>query len=181
MNDLFEVLRQPIFWIASTCFTVLLSIVANLLTPRIAVFLSKIDGTRQTKRKKILKELWEQVLLYCEDRQMRINDKLSGIILLLKSIILLLFAVSLFLIAPLFYEAIWALFSAGGVLLIFGLVLFNNSAKALRVTQIADKRESDGRTFLRKHDLDPNSKEIKDFLRGWDYGAFGVDTKEVVS
>jgi hypothetical protein len=182
MNNLFEVLKHPIFWITSIIFTILLSILANLLTPRISVFLSKIDGTRKTKRKKILKEQWEQVLLYCEDKQLRINDKLNGIISLLKSIIILLFAVFFFLLAPLFFKPMWIFFSSSGVvLLVIGFVLFNNSLKALRITRIADNRELDVRIYLQKKGLDPGAEVGEAFLRGWDEGAFGIKREKAKS
>jgi hypothetical protein len=83
-----EIIKQPTFWILSAFASVALSIVANLLTPRVRALLKQSKAERETSRKEKQQQRLNHIRNLCEDSSLRFHEKLDGIYWLLRGILL---------------------------------------------------------------------------------------------
>ena len=91
-----DIIVTPLFWIVSTIGTIILSIVANLLTPFISAFVTRLLHERQSgiRQKQIQRR--HQVLALQYDHARRTGAKLDAIFKLLMALVLVVGCVLLF-------------------------------------------------------------------------------------
>ena len=188
-----DIISTPLFWIVSTTRTIILSIVANLLTPFISAFVTRHLHSWQSgvRKKQILRR--EQALKLQTNLSRRTGAKLDAIFKLLFAMVLMVLSVgSVFL----FQLRLGSLHTSAtstpstqlqlpipilliillGVILAIAVGILGLNDMALALT--ADRRERAGDEFL-KHHGPATVEEMKHFEDEWDLREFGVNSQDV--
>ncbi|HXI85046.1 MAG TPA: hypothetical protein VNL17_13250 [Verrucomicrobiae bacterium] len=189
INDLVSVASKPLFWIVSALFSILLSVVANLLTPRVSQVLLKRRGLWKQRLMKKQAVLLGKVIIVFEKENLILNSKLDSIHALLLACILLLFAFAFF-----FWKLVmaghgpqWALdvvsIGMGGIgmiLFLLGMLAANIGMNQMQIVRLAERRHTAGVEFLRDFDGEPAAKDLVTFFANWDKKEFGVTCNEAL-
>lgn len=183
MNDLITILTTPLFWIASAIGSVLLGIVGNLLTPKVASYLDKRSSSRRTEARKSTARLLGEVLIRSETSDKLTQTKLDVIYAFLLTCVLMLFALVLFSIASVVENFIGYTFVSISVVLcgfpVLWLALFTmrHGIKMVRIVRIVERRNRDLQTFLAASQRTEADKYR--FLKDWDQKEFGISWDDV--
>jgi hypothetical protein len=179
-----NIILTPLFWIVSTIGAIILSIIANLITPFASAFLTRrLSARRSGLREKQIKRR-DQVITLQANVHRRASVKLDAIFKLLLAIILLLLGIFIFQFS--IAQTISPLTSEVGKLLVILLVLLIGmligklGLDDMSLALTADQRERDGEHFRAQHGS-ASPDEVKEFEDGWDLQAFGVNSKSTPS
>lgn len=183
-----DIVATPLFWVLSATGSIILSVIANLLTPRVTALITRRLQSRQSGlREKQIKRR-ETILTLQANVHRRTAAKIDGIFKLLLATSLLLLCVLLFQISsgtlqtttverplrgldvPVLLMILLALLAA----LAIGKLGLDDMSLALT----ADKREHARDEFVKAHGP-ASAEEIKQFEDGWDLHEFGVNSKNV--
>ncbi len=145
--SLSEFLQEPAFWIFSTLGSLLLSILANLLTPYINSFLSKLSRSQKTKTEKKRLNFLNEVVSVSTNSNNILNYKMDAIFNLLKSIfiiagiILLLSITSIFSSQSIFFK----FFTIISYIVILSAIIISNTLlieaiKKYKIARLASER-----------------------------------------
>jgi hypothetical protein len=182
--DIIEIIKQPLFWVLSGLVSVILSVVANLLTPFIVRQLVASKGER---RRKILQEqlaLREQVLIFQQDPNLRASAKLDAIYWILRAV--LLFALAL-LVMQIIAALPIAEIAAVLILLIAALCMarsgqwITRGKSRVRTAFLAEEREADIADFCKKNNCIPTSSDAMKFAIQWDQSKFGLKPDDITN
>ena len=193
--ELFDILKDKLFWIATAIGSVSLAVLANLITPKIADLLGRYSGKIRTRRYQNKVALWGQILNLYQDTSAKSNLKLDSIYTLLKSIACIVISLLIFSVSPhmqYFFHAndnMLILFFVMALLVaVYGGQLFLISAKSMRITRLADKRSEALSEFLAENPS-PNRQfvfeyvmpdpHIDNYLNKWDEENIGISSKEL--
>lgn len=167
-----EFLKEPVFWVLTTIGSIALSIIANLVTPKIQKVLAK--NSRQKKEALVAKnrETLRKVLKIQLSDTYRTSWQIDAVLECVKGVgIILLF---------LAFSRVFAIFPIYGLRLIvypvlaigaiYGYKHIQSGLTNASLTKLADERQSlfddskDGST----------DDEVQEMLRKWDMENFGV-------
>lgn len=182
-----ELISTPLFWIVSAIGTIVLSIVANLLTPRVAAIITRrLSDRRSGVRQKQIRRRDQVITLQCNPHQ-RTSLKLDAVLKLLLATVLLLLSTLLFQLVVLNPHIsnslpLMPLVTVPVLFVIFGSLVFALAAIKLGLDDmslalIADKREQASDRFLRKHGS-VTTDEMTNFEDDWDLKQFGVNSND---
>ena len=178
--DILDLIKEPIFLIASTILSILISIVANLLTPKFDGYFSKFSSSFKNKQLEKKKAYISKIILAASDNNKVINIKLDVAYILLKSLIMIVFSLFLFSISPYIYnfEYLFIFISLG--LVTYAISLFNVAQTNYKIAVLATLR-ADQMTHLRgllnatyeQHDeysgqVDSDEERYNEYLDEWD-------------
>lgn len=181
---LLRILTQPIFWIASIIGSVVLSVVANLITPRIAQRLDDIGHIRRTAMRRTQARFLGEIILIEANPERLTQAKLDSIHAVLLASFSMLVCFVLFtaglLLGP-FTRGITNI-----VFLVFGTVFAWGSIEVMKVGQkrmhIArafERRQRAREEFARKNPERVTQMGDGTFLLEWDKKEFGVNLDEI--
>jgi hypothetical protein len=183
-----DIISTPLFWIVSTTGTVVLSIVANLLTPRVSAFVTRNLLARKSGLRKKQIQRRDEVLTLQANLSRRTGAKLDAIFKLLLATALLLLGFFLFQLGsggfqitvsnkpspviqlPLLLIVLLAMLGA----IVVGKLGLDDMTLALT----ADRRERAGDDFLKQHGS-ASPRELKQLEDEWDLREFGVNSEHV--
>jgi len=97
--ELIELIKEPTFWIISAIGSVLLSVVANLVTPYAGRLVGKLFASRKSKIEKKKQALINEVRYVSSDQNNILNYKVDAAYWLLRGIMLLALGTILFSVA----------------------------------------------------------------------------------
>lgn len=183
-----DIVATPLFWILSGTGSVVLSVVANLLTPRIrALFTRRLQSRKSGLREKQIRRR-DTILTLQANVQRRTGAKLDAIFKLLAAMTLLVLSLLLFQLgfggfpmsatgAPL-HELPVPLLLFVLLTLLVATVLVRLGLDDMSLALTADKREQAGDEFLKQH-RPASSEEKLQFEDGWDKNEFGVNSRDI--
>jgi hypothetical protein len=183
-----DIISTPLFWIVSAIGTVILSVLANLLTPYVSAFITRNLQARQSGVREKQIERRDRVITLQANVSRRTSAKLDAIFKLLLAMVLILMC--LFLLQ----------LSSGGVqlksvaapppevpipilllvllALLLALVALKFGLDDMSLAITADRREKAGDDFLIHHGL-ASADEMKRFEDEWDLRTFGVNSQSL--
>ncbi len=177
--DILTLLQQPLFWILSSITSVVLSVVANIITPHVSGIFSQYSGKLRQTREQEKRQKRAEVIWLHENIQTRVNTQLVAIYWLLRSVELIASAVIVILIIPqiLFIPTIAQLivFFLAAVILVRSSQWFDTAKNRIRPALLADERECALRQYKVRHTT-LTEDDIQKFLAEWDRKHFGVDS-----
>lgn len=177
--DILEFIKEPIFWAVSAAGSVLLSIVANLFTPKIGSLLSKFSEKRKAKINKKHLKFINEVKYVSSNQNNILNYKVDAAYWLLRAIFLLVLGIiifsasnafGIFQIIPLLIAAIFIARSSQWV---------DEAILKYKVAKLASDRAETIRRFNYEWDYeehgidsdeypDPRSEDLNEVLKKWD-------------
>ena len=181
-----DIISTPLFWIVSTTGTVVLSIIANLLTPRVSAFVTRNLYARKSGLRKKQIQRRDKVLTLQANLSRRTGAKLDAIFKLLLATALLSMGFFLFQLGsggfhitaankpspviqvPLLLIVLLAMLGATVV----GKLGLDDMTLALT----ADRRERAGDDFLKQRGP-ASAQELKQVEDEWDLREFGVNAE----
>jgi hypothetical protein len=179
-----DIIFTPLFWIMSGVGSVLLSVIANLLTPQISAFVTRHFHARKSAlREKQIKRR-HQVIMLQENMIRRTSTKLDAIFMVILSLLLLL--LGLFIVVLSSVQSVptnkSSLVSALCVLLtvIGSIVSMVSGLKAMSLALMADRRERAIDDFQHGRGSD-STDAARQFLDEWDLHEFGVASQDIIS
>ncbi|WP_462171253.1 hypothetical protein [Pseudoalteromonas xiamenensis] len=178
--EILELLKEPVFFIFSLALSLLISISANLLTPKFNKLLSNFSSSLKAKQSERRQEYVSKIISVALDHNKVVNIKLDVAYVLLKSLIMIVFSLFLFSISP-YVETFeyFAIFVSLG-LVSYAISLFNTAQTNYKVATLASLRAdkmADLRACLneqyRSHDeyhdcVDPEEEMYQEHLSKWD-------------
>lgn len=183
--QIFDFLEAPLFWLATAISSIILSIIANLATPKVARLLSTFSTSARTKHEVERKRIRSQVVLMHNNPQMRMNAKLDAIIYILSAIFFLacvIFFISVASVdknAPPLIRAISNLAAALWVIpVVTSLNLFTDT---IRVVRLADEREKAKYEYVKNFEGNIQEKDVDEFLDRWDLHRLEVSSDKKLS
>lgn len=178
--EILELIKEPIFIVASTILSILISIAANLLTPKVNGYFSKFSSSLKNKQLEKKKIYISKVASMALNNNNIINLKLDVAYTLLKSLTMIVF--SLFLISVLSYispfEYLFIFLSLG--LVTYAISLFNFSQKNYKIAMLATLRAEKMANLRVELDMkyedpneydahiDPEEEMYNEYLSKWD-------------
>ena len=189
INDVMSVASKPLFWVVSAIFSLFLSVVANLLTPRASQFLLKRRSLWKQRLKKKQARLLGKVLIVFEKENLIINAKLDSIHALLVACILLLFAFALFFwnLVTTGHGSQWVLNLASIIIVgggmgtfLLGMFAANVGMDQMQIVRLAERRHKAGKQFREDFGGEPTEKDVVKFFADWDLKEFGITYDEAV-
>jgi len=181
-----DILKTPLFWMLSALGSLVLSVVANMLTPRVSRVLSRYFDVRSSRllaRQEVRRQKVRDMHHFPERR---LAEKLNAVFTLLMAVLVMCIAVP-FASIPLTLGPSTSLhfLRVLGVFLycVIGLIMFASALTAMRaldkmlLTFLADARDEAERRFIEKAKSDSTSSDSNSFLIAWDEKHFGVSTK----
>ena len=177
-----DIIFTRLFWTVSIVGSIVLSIVANLLTPYVSAFITRhLHARRSGLRNKQIKRR-EQVIALQSNVNRRLSAKLDAIFNLLGGMtFLLLCLLILFLtMSDKLLEA-HSISILPMVLLVLLVVaaLLKSGADAMSLALTADRREAALNGFCKLHGNGAPTDEARQFEDNWDLREFGVNSKNV--
>lgn len=174
-----DLIKEPIFLIASTVMSIVISVAANLITPKIQRVLSFFFSSIKVKQAEKRRAYVSKVVLASTDENKVINIKLDVSYTLLKSLIIFIFSLFLLSVSPYIFFAEYPVILTSLFLVTYALSLFNSSqAKfkiatlaALRAEKIASLRAEIDATSHREYEqgyVDPHEEMYMKYLSEWD-------------
>jgi hypothetical protein len=176
-----EIIFTPLFWIVSAIGSVLLSVVGNLLTPHISVFVTRHFHARKSAlREKQIKRRY-QVIMLQENMARRTSTKLDAIFKVIFSLVLLLLSLFLLQIRLPNSDDL----PAATVLVVFlavmaSIVVLVLGLNDMSLAFMADRRERALEDFLNGRVSD-STDATRQFMDEWDLREFGIASKDIVS
>jgi hypothetical protein len=182
-NHLLPLLTQPFFWMASLIGSVVLSVIANLVTPRVAQRLSDIGHVRRTAMRQGQARLLKAITFIEANPEHLTQFKLDSIhALLLASFSMLICLVVLsggLLLAP-FTHGISSFLCLviGAMFAWMSIEVVRTGQRRMRVAVAFEKRLRAREDFARKNP-EATSEMVQAFLAQWDKKEFGVNVDEI--
>jgi hypothetical protein len=177
-----DIVTTPLFWILSAIGSVILSVIANLLTPRIRALITRRLQSRQSGLGEKQIKRRETILTLQANIHRRTATKLDGIFKVLVAMSLLLLCLFLFqLTSGLLQTLRWLDVPVLLVILLAVLVAIAVGKLGLddmSLALTADKREHASDEFLKAHGQ-ASAEEMKQFEDAWDLREFGVNSQNV--
>ena len=184
-----DIIATPLFWIVSTTGTVVLSIIANLLTPWVSAFVTRNLHARKSGLRKKQIQRRDKVLTLQANLSRRTGAKLDAIFKLLLGAVLLLLGFSMFQLSSGGFHITAAnklspliqLLSLLSLLLVLlamlgALVVFKLGLDDMALALTADRRERAGDDFRKQHGP-ASAQELKQVEDDWDLREFGVNSE----
>lgn len=178
--EILELLKEPVFFISSLVLSLLISISANLLTPKFNNLFSRFSSSLKAKQSERKQEYISKLISAALDHNKVVNIKLDVAYALLKSLIMIVFSLFLFSISS--YIEIFgyfAMFVSLG-LVSYAISLFNTAQTNYKIATLATRR-ADEMDYLRSclnaqyhsHDehndyVDPEEEIYQEYLAKWD-------------
>lgn len=183
-EQLVHLVAEPIFWITSIIGSVILSVIANLLTPRVAHRLETISHIRRsTALTKQARFLGEIILLESNPERLT-QAKLDAIHSLLLAAFCMLVCLVIFsaglLLGP-FTRGITNIFFLliGGSVAWVSIEIVKVGQKRIQIARAFERREKAKEKFARVNPEKSAGKDISAFLLEWDKKQFGVNIDDI--
>ncbi len=180
--EILNLIKEPIFLVASTGMSILISVAANLLTPKIYQLLSFFSSSLKTKQTEKKRAYVSKVILAASDENKVINIKLDVSYALLKSLVMIAFSLFLLSVSPYIYFAEYVAIFISLSLVTYALSLFNSAQMNYRIATLATlwaEKMASLRAELRAASLseydnyaneyvDPHEEMYIEYLAEWD-------------
>ncbi|PTP76390.1 hypothetical protein [Vibrio splendidus] len=167
-----EFLKEPVFWVLTTVGSIILSIIANLVTPKVQKFLAKNSQQKKEALEAQSRETLRKVLKIQLSNTYRTSWQIDAVLECIKGvgIILLFLAFSrVFAIFPI-YELRLIVYPVLAVGAIYGYKHIQSGLTNAALTKLADERQS----VLEAAEHGNTDDEIQEIVRKWDTENFGV-------
>jgi hypothetical protein len=181
-----DIIWTPLFWIVSTAGTVVLSIFANLLTPRVSAFVTRNLHARKSGLRKKQIQRRDKVVILQANLSRRTGAKLDAIFKLLLATSLLLLGLFLFQLGSGEFHITETNKPAPAIQVSLFLTVLLTTLVAIVVGKLglddmtlaltADRRERAGDDFLKQHGP-ASEQELEQIEDEWDLHEFGVNSK----
>lgn len=181
-----EIIVTPLFWIVSTVGTIVISILANLLTPYSSAFVTRHLHARRTGLRDRQQKRRDRVIMLEQNIHRRTSTKIDVLFQLLLAMVLLLTCLFLFQLnfgalhessipspSPTLEVPTFILIA---MVLIIVMVLIKTGLDAMSLALTADRRERAREDFTAQHEL-ASADEIRQFEDEWDLKTFGVNSQ----
>jgi hypothetical protein len=183
MNDLLAVLKQPLFWMFSALGSVVLAVAANLITPRVSLWIEKHSSTRRFRQRKRQVRLLGEVVLMYDDPQLLTQAKLDSIHAILVATFAVLLSVIAFVvglsIAPYFGPLPQIVATIIGIALAWlGAWVVRVGMQKMRIARAYERRVRAAKALKREKEGEVGEKELFDFFREWDKREFGINLED---
>jgi hypothetical protein len=178
--DFFDLIKEPIFLFASTILSILMSVIANLLTPKFTWYLSNFSSSLKNKQLEKKKVYISKVILASSDNNKVINIKLDAAYTLLKSLVMIVFSLFLFSISPYIYTFGLPVVFISLAFVIYAISLLNISQANYKLAVLATLRagkmahlRNELNEKYEQHDelhgyVDSDEEMYNDYLAKWD-------------
>ena len=185
INELTSVLKTPIFWVVSAIGSVAVSILGNLLTPKISTLLETRSSSKRQAEDYRKAKFFGEVIIRVAKPERILHTKLDSMHAFLLACVFMLLALLLFttatalewLLIPKLVRIATAIFAIPFVWMSFYLT--NEGLKWRNVALSAEKR-IDAEEKL-KTELGENIEDITSRMESWDRERFGITASEVES
>ena len=184
MENLIAILKLPLFWIISAIGSVVLSVIGNLVTPRIASWLTNRSETRQKQERRQRARRLGEIIIRVNKPEKIIHTKLNSLHSFLLACVLMLFTLVLFtmatalewLIVPLIVRIAIAILAIP--VLWLSLFLLDDGVKWRSIAILAERRIDEYEQANTKYEGD--GQKVRIHMAEWDRKNFGITTDEVV-
>lgn len=179
--DLLNLIKEPLFWIASAIGGLLWSVAGNLVTPFFQRHVDRLYDRRNRSKILAILEKRSQVERFFISYDDRNSTKLDVIHGLLRALGLMVLGLAAFLIAnvvpfPVFY----LLYILGFFILYFGINVFDKQNNFIYQVRLAEERERALGKWMEENNVAPSEQnKIDDFLVHWDSEKFGIPESEI--
>jgi hypothetical protein len=183
LRSLVEIATQPLFWIVSALGSIILSVTANLITPRVSIALSQLSHARRAKNRARQLSLLLRVTQLAADPNRITQAKLDVLLRLLVACAMMLIGLFPLLVGPIFVSH-WRFLAlvvilVGGCGFMIGAALCSATlGDALQAIRLAEARGRDLSAFLATQS--PTSEQVVFFQRKWDQDNIGLTVDELV-
>ena len=180
--DIIEIVKTPLFWVVSAVASIALSVVGNLVTPKVADWISQRSNKKRDKGTLRRARFLGEVVIRVADPSKIIGTKLDSIHAFLLACISMLFALILSTAATILE---WFLFSefirlATAILSIpvmwFSYYLAAEGVRWRKVAILAEKRIAQEMTLANPENRD--NRPIDQQMDEWDRQHFGITLDE---
>lgn len=184
MSTILHLLREPLFWLVSTCFSVVLSIIGNLLTPAVSDFIQQRSKHRSAQSRAKRMRLLGQVIVLFDNPEAIVQAKLDVLYAFVLAIFLLLVSIAC-LVASLVIQAavgtnVSLVFAVLAVPITWlSIFVAAHGNRRIRIIRLAEKRKTTAFSFAYPRHLALDSPEVFSFYDDWDRQTFGCTTDEV--
>ncbi|HCE2343444.1 TPA: hypothetical protein NGT77_004586 [Vibrio parahaemolyticus] len=180
--EILNLIKEPVFLVTSTGMSILISVAANLLTPKIYQLLSFFSSSLKTKQTEKKRAYVSKVILAASDENKVINIKLDVSYALLKSLVMIVFSLFLLSVSPYIYFAEYVAIFISLSLVTYALSLFNSAQVNYRIATLATLRaekmaslraelNAASRSEYEHYDndyVDPQEEMYIEYLAEWD-------------
>lgn len=181
-----EVISEPLFWLASTIFSVILSVVGNLATPPVVALIERRSRKRfHRRRHRVIKFFGEVVIM--RDRPngviLGILDGLHGLVL---AIFFFVLALGVFLLSGAAARFVneWLQLGlnvlVGLPLVFFSLYCGRDGMSWISVARTVQSRERAFQEFARENKIDASEAQQQRFFLTWDMQHLGTNVHDAV-
>ncbi len=181
-----QIVSEPLFWLASTIFSVILSVVGNVATPPVVAFLERRSRKRfHRRRHRVIKFYGEVVIM--RDRpdgvMLGILDGLHGLV---SAIFFFVLALGVFLLSGVAARNLneWLQLALncflGSPLVLFSLYCARDGMWWVRVARTVQRRERAFQAFARKNNIDASEVQQQRFFLTWDMQNLGTNVHDAV-
>lgn len=167
-----EFLKEPVFWVLTTIGSIALSIIANLVTPKIQKVLAKNSQQKKETLEAKNRETLRKVLKIQLSDTYRTSWQIDAVLECVKGvgIILLFLAFSrVFAIFPI-YELRLIVYPVLAIGAIYGYKHIQSGLTNASLTKLADERQS----LFEGSKNGSTDDEVQEILKKWDMENFGV-------
>lgn len=183
MDSLIAIITTPLFWILSALGSVILSVIGNLVTPRIASWLTYRSETRQKRERKKRAQKLGEVIIRVYKPEKIIHTKLNSLHSFLLACVLMLFTLILFtmatalewLIVPLVIRLMIVILAIPILWLSF--YLLDDGVKWRAIAILAERRIDEYDQV--NSDSEGDDAKVRAHMAEWDQKNFGITTDEV--
>ena len=153
--DYLALFKEPVFWVLTTAGSVLLSVIGNLVTPKVQEILSKYSAKRATR----LREKKEETLMALVTMQrsgvFRTSWKIDAVLEAINGIGIMLLALATATVVPLFpfWEFAYVFYPLIAIAALYGCKKIQSGIAKSNLSKLADKRTS--------HLLNVHRKELE--------------------
>ncbi|EGQ8006790.1 hypothetical protein N5K32_004572 [Vibrio parahaemolyticus] len=180
--EILDLIKEPIFLIASTVMSIVISVAANLVTPKIQKVLSFFFASIKVKQAEKRQAYVSKIVLASTDENKVINIKLDVSYALLKSLIIFVFSLFLLSVSPYIFFAEYPVILISLFLVTYALSLFNSAQAKFKIATLATLRAEKMASLkadidaasCSEHDyyaqgyVDPHEEMYMTYLSEWD-------------
>jgi hypothetical protein len=174
--DILSLVKEPLFWVATTIGGLLWNVVGNLITPFFQQNLARLYENRNKKRVLSILEKRTKVEKFFISYDDRDSTKLDVIHGLLRALALMVIGIAFFLAAEVFpYPLTYPFYFVGAYAFYLGIKVFDEQNLLLNQVRLAQEREQELRKWMEEFNISPSETEkLDEFLVHWDSEKFGV-------
>lgn len=188
--DYIVLLKEPIFWLMATIGSIILSVIGNLVTPKVQQLLSRYSQERKIRLKEKDEETLMAIVTMQKSDSFRTSWKIDAVLEAINGIGIMLLSLAAANIIPIipFWEIAYVAYPLIAIFALFGFKKIQNGIKKSNLTKLVDKRTRYSlETYMKQmdflHNKENKGKEcpysLDDAMKEWDEQHFGFSSDKI--